>query len=97
MDVFNTFSEEKDTLDKTILLFDKYCIPKINYAIETYKFNRLKHNPRQSFETFLTELKSQAAKCNQFKILKYINNIIMTKRIIRDRWNSNLSTVIYLN
>ena len=41
VDVFSTFSEEKETFDKTILLFDKYCIPNINYAIETYILNSI--------------------------------------------------------
>ena len=64
LDVYHSFGKGKvETLESLLKAFDDYCVPIVNLSIETYQFNHLRHKPGQSFESFLTELRTQADKC----------------------------------
>lgn len=45
VEIYNTFSDQrKDTLEYTLQAFDDHCVPNINYALETFKFNKISQN-----------------------------------------------------
>ena len=57
--------EEKDRTIKQVLdAFDDYCKPKKNEIVERYRFNMRKQDQGEMIETFITDVKTQAAKCN---------------------------------
>lgn len=79
IEVFSTFTEDKSTLDKVIKLFDNFCVPNLNLAVESFKFSQITQSTDQSFDQFLTELKNQAENC-QFVCsckLSYADRIIV--------------------
>ncbi|BES90021.1 Retrotransposon protein [Nesidiocoris tenuis] len=93
IDGYNTFPSNKNTLDEVLTLFDEYCVPAANYAIETFKFNKIAHDPSKSFDFYLTDLKTQAGKCN-FVYAKEECKASNTDRMIRDHIVANTKTVV---
>lgn len=70
-EIYNTLKfdkEEKGRKLKEVLdAFDVYCRPKSNEAVE--RFNMRKQEPGETIETFITDLKTLAAKCNYSEIV----------------------------
>ncbi|XP_050518812.1 uncharacterized protein LOC126892932 [Diabrotica virgifera virgifera] len=64
LDIFNTFPENKrDNFADVISCFDNHFLPKQNICMETFKFNNIQQKEGQGIDSFLTELKKQAANC----------------------------------
>ncbi|XP_062572691.1 uncharacterized protein K02A2.6-like [Saccostrea cucullata] len=62
--------EEKDRKLKDVLeAFDAYCRPKRNETVERFRFNIRKQEQGETIETFITDLKTLAAKCNYEEIV----------------------------
>lgn len=51
------------TLDEVLQAFDRHCIPKKNVAMESYKFNGIAQNEKQTFAEFETELRTALRRC----------------------------------
>ncbi|XP_055923792.1 uncharacterized protein LOC129954124 [Eupeodes corollae] len=51
------------TLEEIIIAFDRYCIPKKNVTMETFKFNQILQKEKQSFTDFETEIRKQIQFC----------------------------------
>lgn len=73
IEIYNTFQfKEKDENGATVVLkledvikkFDEYTTPLKNVTFETFKFQQIAQKEGQSFDNFLTELKTQAAFCD---------------------------------
>ncbi|KAJ8971098.1 hypothetical protein NQ314_000880 [Rhamnusium bicolor] len=64
LDIYNTFPETKvATLTEVLNCFDAYFLPKTNVTMETFKFNNISQKEDQNIDSFITELKKQAANC----------------------------------
>lgn len=67
LEVYNTFKftrdEEKNKLDKILHMFEEYCSPRKNIVYERFVFFNTTQKEGQSFDSFLTELKKNAATC----------------------------------
>lgn len=64
IDIYNTFPKEKtEKLDVVLKCFDEYFLPKKNITMETFKFNNICQQEDQNIDSFITELKRQAANC----------------------------------
>lgn len=65
--IFNTFGlSEEEQKDVEIIKqkFQEYFMPRENEIYERYQFNKIKQVEGQSFDEFLTIIKTQAARCN---------------------------------
>lgn len=51
------------TLAEVLQKFDDHCLPQKNVAMESYKFNNLVQKEKQTFNEFLTELRTQLERC----------------------------------
>ena len=71
IDVYNTFSFEVDTpnYDTVVAKFESYCNPKKNETYERFVFNSRNQAAGESFEAFLTDVKTKAKTCG-FGVLK---------------------------
>lgn len=72
IEIYNTFQfKEKDEkgvkielkLDDVMEKFENYTSPLKNITFETFKFQQINQKEGQTFDNFLTELKTQAALC----------------------------------
>ena len=59
------FAEEDDKADpeKLIEAFERHCIGEINEVYERYVFNRRQQEPGESFDIFVSDLRSLARTC----------------------------------
>ena len=57
-------SEERTQIDKVVELLDAYFIGETNEIYEAYLFNQRVQEIRESFDSFLTALRSLAKTCN---------------------------------
>ena len=69
-------TEERTQIDKVVELLDAYFIGETNEIYEAYLFNQRVQEIRESFDSFLTALRSLAKTCNFGS---------MQDRMIRDR------------
>uniref|UniRef100_A0A0A9WKV3 Histone RNA hairpin-binding protein n=2 Tax=Lygus hesperus TaxID=30085 RepID=A0A0A9WKV3_LYGHE len=88
LEIFNSFGFgkiENITLDEVISKFDVYCNPIKNLPLETFKFHTMEQSSNQTFDEYLRELKSQAAKC-EFMCGKcqepYVNRMLTDRLIL---------------
>lgn len=85
LDIYNTFPVEKTKKLKDVLqCFDEYLLPKKNITMETFKFNNIIQTETQTIDSFITELKRQAANC-QFICTNETCNQSYSDRMIKDR------------
>lgn len=68
-------------LSDVLSKFDEHCLPQKNVAMESYKFNNLIQRERQTFNEFLTELRTQLERCEY----KCTCGISYENRMLRDR------------
>lgn len=54
---------EQRTLDEVLNKFDEHCLPQVNVTMESYKFNSLVQKENQTFNEFITELRTQLERC----------------------------------
>ena len=68
IEVYNTFvfasQDDKTKLDKVLEQFDAHCSPKKNETYERYVFRSRMQQQRETFDSFLTDLKLKAQTCN---------------------------------
>lgn len=65
LDIYNTFPQEKTKkIEDVIRCFDEYFLPKANITMETFKFHNIMQKDEQSIDSYIVELKSQAANCS---------------------------------
>ncbi|KAJ0058969.1 hypothetical protein NL108_003312 [Boleophthalmus pectinirostris] len=73
IEVFNTFeyeqADDKQKYDKVIEKFDAHCSPQKNNVYERYVFRSRVQQLRETFDSFITDLKLKAQSC-EFGILK---------------------------
>lgn len=85
LDVYNTFSDDKTkTLKDVLECFDSYFLPKKNITMETFKFNNINQKEEQNIESYIIELRNQAASC-EFVCTKDNCKTSYVDRMIRDR------------
>lgn len=66
-EIFNTFNlTEQEETNVTVIKqrFTAYFTPRTNITYERYMFNRLHQEENESFDSFITKLKTQIKKCN---------------------------------
>ncbi|XP_062586506.1 uncharacterized protein LOC134257838 [Saccostrea cucullata] len=72
-EIYSTLKFEKEEkyrkLKDVIEAFDAYCRPKRNETVERFRFNMRKQKQDETIETFITDLKTLAAKCNYREIV----------------------------
>lgn len=62
--IYNNFKKkEKTNFDTVVQAFNQYCEPRKNIIFQRYKFGCCIQQEGQSFDDFLTELKTLAATC----------------------------------
>ena len=76
--------DEKTNIDKVLELLEKYCVGETNETYERYLFNQREQESGESFDTYLTNLRSLAQTCN-FGELK--DNLIRDRIVIGIRDN----------
>lgn len=97
LDLMNNFSftpaTDKDVYAVVLEKFDEYCLPKKNLTVERFNFHNICQKEGEPFESFLTELKSKAAKCEfgdqknsliRDRIVCGIRDKALQKRLLRD-------------
>lgn len=64
--LYNTISSEesKKSYAEVIKVFEKHCVPHKNVCVEAFKFHNMNQHEGQSIESFITEIKNQAFKCD---------------------------------
>jgi len=69
--IYNNFKKkEKTNFDTVVPAFNQYCEPRKNIIFQRYKFGCCIQQEGQSFDDFLTELKTLAATCSKTQQLK---------------------------
>lgn len=64
VEVYNTFHlETSPSLDDVLQCFEEHCIPRKNIVYERFKFFSCKQQEGQSFDAYLTQLKTLAGMC----------------------------------
>lgn len=66
LEVYNTFTfsdEEKDKIKPVFEKFEAYCNPRKNLTFERHKFFMCNQVPTETFDQFVTELRTKAATC----------------------------------
>lgn len=80
--IYNGFSFEEEgdrqKLEKIMEKFEKYSVGEINETYERYVFNSRNQGPNESFDAYLTELKSLARSCN----FAALNESLIRDRIV---------------
>ena len=78
-DVFNTHKDYNTIMSKVMELMERHCVGKTNVIYERYCFNNRKQESGESFDMYLTALRTLSKTCN-FGSLK--------DKLIQDRhWN----------
>jgi len=63
--IYNNFKKkEKTNFNTLVQAFDQYCEPRKSIIFQRYKFGCCIQQEGQSFDDFLTELKTLAATCD---------------------------------
>lgn len=103
--IFNTFGctpEELANLDTVKGRFRTYFTPKTNITYERYMFNRMAQEDGESFDEFLTKVKTQSAKCGfnalhdsllRDKIIIGIRSEVVREQLLADDEESTLDRV----
>lgn len=64
--IYNTFGlDDQEQINVKVIekKFEEYFMPKSNVIFERYTFNEMTQNDGESFDEFLTKIKTQAKKC----------------------------------
>lgn len=64
LETLDLADEDKKDPKKIIEKLDKYFVPKMNYSVETHKFNMRTQLPGETFDSYLSELKKIAKNCD---------------------------------
>ncbi|XP_035828299.1 uncharacterized protein LOC118478562 [Aplysia californica] len=75
LDGMRLSDEEREDLDQIIKSFDEYCIGEVNETFESYKFHKRNQKQYKTIDSYVTELRQLAKRCN----------FVEEDRMIRDR------------
>ena len=94
--IYNTFktpAESGEKLEDVLKCFEDHCNPHQNVMFERYKFFSCKQREGQTFDNFLTQLKTLATTCDfgdqqesliRDRIVRGINDSSLQERMLRE-------------
>nr|XP_015910100.2 uncharacterized protein LOC107441381 [Parasteatoda tepidariorum] len=98
VEVFTTFTFEGDESSEkytdVVAKFQEYCVPRRNIVFESYKFFSCSQQEGQSFDVYLTQLKTLAASCEfstqeesliRDRVVVGIRDKVLQERLLREQ------------